>query len=241
MENKYDLLKECMRYENCITRYETNADVLFKSYYVLSRCYKILGEERRANEIMERIPSTFGDRAYWEAEFAYADKNMDLAIEKCKLSFHDKARYISRCIRLIRMISVEVDGKDGLQKQLNLNEYMLTMINAFLSGGEYLPHRMIYQKMALLSGMVGQYVRLDMTERAIECMCELIETRDKYAAFIKNPNGKHCLMFLEGDDDGKWHVTPEKIKVYVEGAWGKISALPQLQNTEILRELQQKI
>ena len=105
-DNRYELLKECIRYENCIFRYETNADMMFKSYYVLSRCYKALGEQGRADEIMERIPSTFGDRAYWEAEFAFAEKNMDLAIEKCKLSFHDKARYISRCIRLVRRISV---------------------------------------------------------------------------------------------------------------------------------------
>ena len=116
-DNRYELLKECIRYENCIFRYETNADIIFKSYYVLSRCYKALGEQGRADEIMERIPSTFGDRAYWEAEFAFAEKNMDLAIEKCKLSFHDKARYISRCIRLVRRISVEVDGKDGIQKR----------------------------------------------------------------------------------------------------------------------------
>ncbi len=240
-ENKYELLKECMRYENCISRYETNADMLFKSYYVLSRCYKLLGEHGRADEIMERIPSTFGDRAYWEAEFAFADKNMELAIQKCKLSFHDKARYISRCIRLIRRISVEVDGENGLQTQLDLNEYMLTMINAFLSGGEYLPHRMMYQKMTLLSGMVKQYTALKMTKRAIECMDQLIEARDMYFEFIKNPDEKHCLMFLEGDDDGIWHITPEKIKNYVESAWEKLSKSDELQNSKILQQLQLQI
>lgn len=240
-DNRYELLKECIRYENCIFRYETNADMMFKSYYVLSRCYKALGEQGRADEIMERIPSTFGDRAYWEAEFAFAEKNMDLAIEKCKLSFHDKARYISRCIRLVRRISVEVDGKDGIQKQLDLNEYMLTMINAFLSGGEYLPHRMMYQKMSLLSGMVKQYVDLGMLNRAIECMRQLIEARDMYLDFIKCPDEKHCLMFLEGDDDGIWHITPEKIKGYVESAWEKISKSDETPNLEMLRQLAFKI
>ena len=223
-DNRYELLKECIRYENCISRYETNADIIFKSYYVLSRCYK-----------------AFGDRAYWEAEFAFAEKNMDLAIEKCKLSFHDKARYISRCIRLARMISVEVDGKGGIKKRLDLNEYMLTMINAFLSGGEYLPHRMMYQKMSLLSGMVKEYVDLEMINRAIECMQELIEARDMYLDFIKCPEDKHCLMFLEGDDDGIWHITPERIKEYVETAWDKLSKSDEALNSEILRKLVLKI
>lgn len=240
-EEPHELLRECMRYENCISRYETNADMIFKSYYILSKCYKLLGEQRRAGEIMERIPSTFGDRAYWEAEFAYADKNYELAIEKCKLSFHDKARYISRCIRMIRMISVEVEGKNGLQKQLELNEYMLTIINAFLSGGDYLPHRMVYQKMALLSGMVYQYTDLNMTERAIGCMRELIKTRNLYERFIKATECKHCLMFPEGDDDGKWHITPENIKGYVMGAWKKLSENERLRNTEAIKEIEKLI
>ena len=240
-EESFDLLKECMRYENCISRYETNADMVFKSYYMLSKCYKLLGEQRRAEEIMERIPSTFGDRAYWEAEFAYADKNYELAIEKCKLSFHDKARYISRCIRMIRMISIETEGKDGLQKQLDLSEYMLTMINAFLLGGEYLPHRMVYQKMALLSGMVSQYTDLNMTDRAVERMRELIETRNSYENFIKSPEDKHCLMFPEGDEDGKWHITPENIKGYVDNAWKKLSGSAALQNTSMLKILETQL
>ena len=167
--------------------------------------------------------------------------SISLAIEKCKLSFHDKARYISRCIRLARMISVEVDGKDGIKKRLDLNEYMLTMINAFLSGGEYLPHRMMYQKMSLLSGMVKEYVDLEMINRAIECMQELIEARDMYLDFIKCPDEKHCLMFLEGDDDGIWHITPEKIKGYVESAWEKISKSDETPNLEMLRQLAFKI
>lgn len=222
-ENKYDLLNECTRYHNCISRYETDADMLFKSYYVMARCYKQLGEDVRTDEIMERIPSIFGDRAYWEAEFAYAENNIDLPIEKCKLSFHDKARYISRCIRLMRMISEDIDGKDGIEHQVELNEYMLTLINAFLSGGKYLPHRMVYQKMALLSGMISQYINLDNPCKAVKCMKELLEIRDNYAEFMKAPDTKHCLMFPEGDDDGIWNVTPEWIESRINNSWAKLS------------------
>ncbi len=237
---KLDLMKECLRYESCISRYECNADALFKSYYVLARCYKALGEEGRASEIVERIPSTFGDRAYWEAEFAYAEGNMNEALEKCKQSFHDKARYISRCIRLARSISHKVDGEDGLEKQLSLSEYMLTLINAFLSGGDYLPHRMMYQKMALLSGMVGQYAYLKMPDKALRCMERLLDARDLYSEFIKHPGDKHCLMFPEGDDDGVWHITPERIRHYVDSAWERLSAIESLIDAEELRKLKNK-
>lgn len=237
---KPDLMKECLRYESCISRYESNADILFKSRYVLARCYKSLGEEERANEIIERIPSTFGDRAYWEAEFAYAEGNMDKALEKCKLSFHDKARYISRCIRLARSISFKTYGEGRLEEQLSLSEYMLTLINAFLSGGDYLPHRMMYQKMALLSGMVGQYADLKMPEKALRCMQQLLCARDSYSEFIKHPEDKHCLMFPEGDDDGIWHITPERIKCYVDGAWERLSAIKDLIDAEELRKSENK-
>ena len=219
------LIKECTRYENCISRYETNSDMVFKSYYVLARCYNLLGETNRSEEIMEKIPSVFGDRAYWEAEFAYADNNMDLAKRKCKESFHDKARYISRCIRMIRMISVVEEGEEGRWKQLKLNEYMLNIINAFLSGGDYLPHRMVYQKMALLSGMVKQYVALDMIGEAFERMNQLIETRNMYTEFMRDPESRHCLMFPEDDDDGIWHVTPERIEMYVKNAFERLESV----------------
>ena len=128
-----------------------------------------------------------------------------------------------------------------LQKQLDLSEYMLTMINAFLSGGEYLPHRMVYQKMALLSGMVSQYTDLNMTDRAVERMRELIETRNSYENFIKIPEDKHCLMFPEGDEDGKWHITPENIKGYVDNAWKKLSGSAALQNTSMLKILETQL
>lgn len=118
-------------------------------------------------------------------------------IQKCKLSFHDKACYISRCIRMARMISVAVRGKAGLQKQIDLNKYTLTLINAFLSNGDYLPHRMMYQKMSLLSGMVKQYV----------------------------------------DDDGIWHVTPERVHAYVSSAFKKLAPMSELKDSTVIKEI----
>ncbi len=59
------------------------------------------------------------------------------------------ARFTSRCIRLAGRI-VRAEGKPNADKiSLELDEYMLRLINAFLSGGDYLPHRQIFQKTCL--------------------------------------------------------------------------------------------
>ena len=163
-------LAECERYANCIFRYETDADRICKTYYVMSRAYNLLGEFKKSDNMLDRLPVVFGDRTYWEAEFAFADKNMELSLQKCKESFAAKARFISRCIRMAVMISNATGGADNLTEQVELNEYMLRIINAFLSGGEYLPYRQIYQKTSLLCGMTGQYAALGNAEKATECV-----------------------------------------------------------------------
>ena len=221
-KDKLSLIRECSRYELCISRYETNPDMLFKSYYVLSRCYNLLGEVERAEQIKERMPTVFGDRTYWEAEYAFADGDMKTALEKCKKSFAEKARFISRCIRLARMISVASDGDAEIVKQIELNEYMLRIINAFLSGGDYIPHRMMYQKLSLLSGMVAQYADLGMKDKAEECMKELVGARDIYDEFISNPLNKNCLMFPDGDLDGADLLTADKLEMYVSSALKRV-------------------
>ena len=241
MDDRQSLLKECERYERCILRYEIDPDVTFKSYYVISRCYSLLGEREKSEKVTEKIPYTFGDRTYWEAEFAFADGDMETALKKCKTSFHDKARYISRCIRLARMINQSIKGNEGLKEQLDLNEYMLNIINAFLTGGDYLPYRMIYQKLSLLSGLVTQYSRAGIVDRAIEHMNELIETRRAFLEFLKHPEDSHCLMFPEGDNDGIWHVTLEKVDGYVSKAYDALYKLPQLKESPILNDLSEKI
>ncbi len=215
-------VKECRRYENCILRFETDPDRRFKSYYVLSKCYALLGEEERSHEMMEMIPHIFGDRDYWEAEFAYAEGDYDAALQKVKVAFHDKARFISRCIRMVRMISEDTKGKAGLEDQLRLNEYMLTMINAFLSGGDYLPYRMMYQKHSLLCHMVHQCIDLGDRVGAEDYLAQLEETYAAYMAFLQDSSGKHQLMFPETENDGIWHITASQAKDYLDSARKKL-------------------
>lgn len=155
------MITECERYANCIFRYEADADQICKTYYVMSRAYNLLGENKKSAETLDRLPVVFGDKTYWEAEFAFADRNMPLAVQKCKESFAEKARFIARCIRLVRRISETENGSAALQYQAELNEYMLNIINAFLSGGDYIPFRQIYQKASLLCQMTHQYTKLN--------------------------------------------------------------------------------
>ena len=217
-----DGLKECRRYENCILRFETDPDRRFKSYYVLAKCYSLLGEEERSYEMLEKIPYMYGDRDYWEGEFAYAEGDYDTALQKIKTAFHDKARFISRCIRLVRMISEDTKGKDALAEQLRLNEYMLTLINAFLSGGDYLPYRMMYQKHSLLCHMVHQCIDLGDRAKATVYMQELETTYAAYMAFLQDRSGKHQLLFPENETDGVWHISAEQASGYLNCARQKL-------------------
>jgi len=234
-KSKAALMSECERYGNCIFRYETDADRICKTYYVMSRAYTLFGDEEKANSMLEKLPLVFGDRTYWEAEFAFADKNMPLALQKCKESFAEKARFISRCIRLARMISETQDGKAGLQYQADLNEYMLNIINAFLSCGDYIPFRQIYQKTSLLCQMVSQYTELDNADKALDCAKQLIKARDDFYDFLDNREDKHCLMFVEGDRDGDWHATHERIDGYVSYAIDRLKTFPRFSNENDLK------
>ncbi len=228
-KTKVQLVSECERYANCIFRYETDADQICKTYYVMSRAYRLLGEEEKAANMLEKLPLVFGDRTYWEAEFAFADKNMTLALQKCKESFAEKARFISRCIRLARMISETQDGNNALSYQVALNEYMLNIINAFLSGGDYIPFRQIYQKISLLCQMVSQYTELGNADKALDCAKQLLKARDDFYKCLENPSNKHSLLFIEGNRDGDWHVTPERMNDYVCYALDKLKTFPQFE------------
>ena len=50
--DKEQIMKECEKYINCISRYETNADMIFKSYFVTARCFNYLGEKDKAEEVL---------------------------------------------------------------------------------------------------------------------------------------------------------------------------------------------
>lgn len=211
-------LEEVERYGNSIFRYETDPDRVCKTYYLMSRAYDLCGEKDKSQDMLKKRPYVFGDREYWEAEVAYVDKKYDVALDKIKKSFAVKARFISRCIRLAVRITRKSNPEGADEKSLALEEYMLRIIDAFLSGGEYLPYRQIFQKTALLPSLVTQNARLGKMEQANLHMQNLLATRDEFFAFLDNPDDKHCLMFVEGDDDGIEKATKERINARVERA-----------------------
>ena len=216
--SKSEFLEECERYGNSIFRYETVADRIYKTHYLMSRAYDLCGDNKKSESYLRNLPYVFGFRDYWEAEIAFADGKNDIALEKVKKSFAQMARFTSRCIRLAGRI-VRAEGKTDADKiSLELDEYMLRIINAFLSGGDYLPHRQIFQKTSLLPGLVSQNIKMGNLEKAEEHMSELLKTRDDFFACVDNPSDKHCLMFVEGDLDGSWNTTKEKINERISNA-----------------------
>lgn len=95
---------------------------------------------------------------------------------------------------------------------------MLRIIDAFLSGGDYLPYRQIFQKTSLLPSLIAQHVSFGNIEQAKAHMQNLLDTRDVFFAFLDYPDGKDVLMFPVGDEDGSEKATKERINARVERA-----------------------
>lgn len=213
-----EFLEECERYGNSIFRYENNSDNVCKTYYLMARAYDLCGEMSKAENLMKNLPYIYGDREYWEAEMAYADGKYDIALEKIKHSFALKARFVARSIRLAVRITREQGECGAAEKCIEMNEYMLRLIDGFLSGGDYLPHRQIFQKTSLLLGLIVDHVKARNKEKASAYLQTLYKTREEYFEFLEHPENKHCLMFVEGDMDGYWDSTKDEINERVATA-----------------------
>ncbi len=216
--NQTEFLEECERYGNSIFRYETVSDRIYKTHYLMSRAYDLCDEKEKAESYLQNLPYVFGFRDYWEAEIAFADKKNNIALEKVKKSFAQMARFTSRCIRLAGRIVRAEGGEDADRISLELDEYMLRLIDAFLSGGNYLPHRQIFQKTCLLPSLISQNIKVGNIDRAKEHFDDLIKTREDFFECMDNSKDKHCLMFVEGDPDACWNTTKEKINERVANA-----------------------
>ena len=239
-KNKEELIAECEKYADCIFKYEIDADNMFFAYFVLSRGYSVLGEEGKAKYILQKIPINFGDRLYWEAEIAQANKEYDKAMLKCRQSFALKARYISRCIRFAGEVHEERDSDVGLATRMEYEEYMLRLINAFLSGGDYLPCRQIFQKYMLISGMVRKYIKLNRLDIALERAKTLLETREEFLNFLDAQEGKSSLLFENNDSVEYQQKTKEHFDVCVLYAAEGLKAVPDYEKNQEIMEFLRK-
>lgn len=237
---KSELIAECEKYANCIFKYETDIDTVFMNHFVLARGYAALGENEKAKEMIGKIPVTFGDRLYWEAEIAQANKEYDDAMLKCRSSFALKARYISRCIRMAGEIHQARDSENGLAQRIEYEEYMLRLLNAFLSGGDYLPCRQTFQKYVLLCGMVKKHTKLNRFDLALEKAEMLFAGRVEFLNFLNNQEGKYSLLFENHDSVEYQMHTKYQLDCYVKDTVEFLKKRPEYENDTRIKELFKK-
>ena len=237
---KSELIAECEKYATCIFKYETDIDTVFMNHFVLARGYAALGENEKAKEILGKIPVTFGDRLYWEAEIAQANKEYDDAMLKCRSSFALKARYISRCIRMAGEIHQARDSENGLAQRIEYEEYMLRLLNAFLSGGDYLPCRQTFQKYVLLCGMVKKHTKLNRFDLALEKAEMLFAGRVEFLNFLDNQEGKYSLLFENNDSVEYQMHTKYQLDCYVKDTVEFLKKRPEYENDTRIKELFKK-
>ena len=231
------ILSEINRYMKCIESYETDTDCIFRSYYVMAKALRDLGEEQASDSLMNKIPDVFGDKLYWEAEVEFRNQNFELALQKCKESFATKARYVSRCIRLARQISEAKYGEKAVLEQFEYSKYMLRMIDAFLSGGDYISHRLAYQKITLLCGLVYECIKLKMFNEAIEYAYMAASTWKSFKAVTANPQKCNSLMLPLGDNDGWWHITDERFMDYWNTTINRLMSVEQIKGSKDFENL----
>ena len=237
---KSELIAECEKYANCIFKYETDIDTVFMNHFVLARGYAALGENEKAKEMLGKIPVTFGDRLYWEAEIAQANKEYDDAMLKCRSSFALKARYISRCIRMAGEIHQARDSENGLAQRIEYEEYMLRLLNAFLSGGDYLPCRQTFQKYVLLCGMVKKHTKLNRFDLTLEKAEMLFAGRVEFLNFLDNQEGKYSLLFENNDSVEYQMHTKYQLDCYVKDTVEFLKKRPEYENDTRIKELFKK-
>ena len=187
-------VKECERFANCIFRHSDKEDMVINARYNIASVYAFTGQKEKVREVIEEMPFLLDDNRYWAAEILVKAGDYEEAEKLCRESFTQKARFVSRCLRLMAQMPT-----CSLEEKVEYNEYMLRIINAFLTGGDYMPHRQIYQKMALVTGLIKENLWLGKTERALEHFADVIATAEKYLAFLENGSKGESLMLL---DDG---------------------------------------
>lgn len=240
MRDKALLIAEGERYANCIFRYETIPDHLFRTYYVLSRFYKSLGEPVKAEEFTGQIPEIFGDRTYFEAEVAMADGDYETALQKCRESFSTKARFMARLIRMAAQIHCTWDGGHN-ERTVVYNEYMLNMLNAFMSCSDFVPMRQVFQKDSLLYGIITEYLTLNRADDAFSAMGELFELREDCVKFLANPQETHCLMLIDMPcDDGRDGYCIQHIDKYIQRCLNAMTESSLTANDPRLQEMKER-
>ena len=187
-------IKECERFASCIFRFSEDADLHAEARFLIASVYMRIGQKGKANEALSKMPFKYGDRAYFSAEVAKLGGDYASAEKFCKESFTYRARFLIKSISLVASLPNKT-----IKEQIELEEYMLRIINALLSGGDYLPFNQVYQRLRLLCGLISKHLKLENEARAVECFEELIEVSKAYLGFANSSSKGSCLML---NDDG---------------------------------------
>ncbi|MBQ3490670.1 MAG: hypothetical protein IJA86_08780, partial [Clostridia bacterium] len=122
--------------------------------------------------------------------------------------------------------------------KIEYEEYMLRIIEAFLSGGDYIPHRQMYQKLSLLSGLIKQHLQSGNFSRAEEHFHSLLEAGEKYLSFLKNgEKGKSFLLFDDSDTLEKNRSIEQKRHLVTESLRRTIYICEQNKNAKNKKEI----
>ena len=227
-ENEAIAVKECERFANCIFRHGNDADLQAKARFLIASIWAHTGKTEQAYEMLGKMPFLYGDRCYWSAEVAMIAEDYEKAEMFCRKSFTHKARFISRCIRLTA----------NIKEKIEYEEYMLRIIEAFLSGGDYIPHRQMYQKLSLLSGLIKQHLQSGNFSRAEEHFHSLLEAGEKYLSFLKNgEKGKSFLLFDDSDTLEKNRSIEQKRHLVTESLRRTIYICEQNKNAKNKKEI----
>ena len=195
--DKATMIKECERFANCIHRFSDDADLNAEAQFLIASVYMRIGQKEKANEALSKMPFKYGDGAYFSAEVARLEKDYEKVEQLCKRSFTYRAKFIIKALSLV----ASIPDKE-LSKRIEYEEYMLRIINALLSGGDYIPLQQVYQKLRLLSGLIKSHISIGNISRASECFEELIQASQDYLYFANNGSRGSTLMLI---DDGLNH------------------------------------
>lgn len=132
------------------------------------------------------------------------------------------------------------DSENGLAKRVEYEEYMLRLLNAFLSGGDYLPCRQIFQKYVLLRGMIRRHVTLNRIDLALEKAEMLFAGRIEFYKFLENPKGKDSLIFENNDSIEYQLHTKNQLDSYVKDTVDFFKTLSEYENGTQIKDLFKK-
>ena len=146
---------------------------------------------------------------------------------------------MSRCIRMASQIHHTWD-KGNNERVVIYNEYMLNVLNALMSGSDFLPMRQTYQKYLILYALVTEYLLLGKADDAFKRMEELLAFRKEVEVYLNISIKPAHLMLLDLPDD-RHHVEHcvKEMDEYIQKALEAMTSSPLTSQDSRLQEMKE--